>query len=314
MRDESTSTSQERKKILMKSHILVPLDGSKRAETVLPHALFFARQTQSVLTLLLVIMPPGEPAYEAPYIPDDWYEDAVSWTKNYLNSIAARLQAQGVPTDAQYMEGTFAGATINSYAEVHPEVQLIALATHGRDAGGRLLLGSVAGDIYSSASTSLLILRPAKDEHIAPGAITDASYETIVVPLDGTEVSERALERATDLALACKASVLLVSVFPSHLLEEEVVVDELVDPLQKVPAPEEKERVDILEDQAEQLRTSTGLLVQTLIAQGDPGASIERYFGENQRHQLIVTTREQAEHKVMRFLHHSNVPVLFLAL
>ena len=300
--------------ILMQSHVLVPLDGSKLAENILPHALFFARQTQSVLTLLRVIMPPGEPAYAVSYIPDDWYEGEVSWTKNYLNSVATRLQAQGVRVEVQHTEGTFAGAAIHSYGEEHPEVQLIALATHGRDAGGRLLLGSVAGDVYSSASTSLLMLHPAKDEHIAPGVITDTSYETIVVPLDGTEVSERVLERATDLALACKASVLLVSVFPTHLLEEEVVVDELVDPLQRAPAYEEKERADILEDQAEQLRTSSGLLVQTLIAQGDPGASIERYFGENQRHQLIVTTREQAEHKVMRFLHHSTVPVLFLVL
>ena len=215
----------------MQPHILVPLDGSQLAETILPHALFFAAQTQSVLTLLRVIMPPGEPVYPVPYIPDDWYAGEVSWTKSYLNSVATRLKDQGVPTEAQYMEGTFAGAAIHSYVEVHPEVQLIALATHGRDAGGRMLLGSVAGDIYSSASTSLLMLHPAKDEHIAPGAITGASYETIVVPLDGTEVSERALERATDLALACKASVLLVSVFPSHLLEEEVVVDEIADPL-----------------------------------------------------------------------------------
>jgi nucleotide-binding universal stress UspA family protein len=298
----------------MQSQIIVPLDGSTHAETILPHALFIARQTQSIRILLRVIMPPGEPEYTAPYIPDDWYEGEVSWTKNYLNSVAARLQTQGVPVQTQHVEGTFAGAAINSYRELHPDVQLIALATHGRDAGGRLILGSVAGDIYSSASTSLLILHPAKDEHISPGAITDASYETIVVPLDGTEVSERVLERATDMALACKASVLLVSVFPTHLIEEEIVVDELVDPLQKAPASEEKERDDILEDKAEQLRISTGLLVQTLIAQGDPGTSIERFFGKKQRHQLIVTTRERAEHKVMRFLHRSNMPVLFLAL
>jgi len=298
----------------MQSHILVPLDGSKLAETILPHALFFARQTQSVLTLLRVIMPPGEPAYPVPYIPDDWYAGEVSWTKSYLNSVATRLKAQGVPVEAQYMEGTFAGAAIQSYAEGHPEVQLIALATHGRDAGGRLLLGSVAGDVYSSTPTSLLLLHPAKDEPIPSGPVIQATYETMVVPLDGTEVSERVLERATDLALACHASVLLVSVFPTHLLEEEVIVDDIVDPMQKVPAYEEKERNDILETQAEHVRSSTGLPVQTLIAQGDPGASIERYFGKNQRHQLIVTTRKQAEHKVMRFLHRSTVPVLFVAL
>jgi nucleotide-binding universal stress UspA family protein len=135
-----------------------------------------------------------------------------------------------------------------------------------------------------------------------------------VVPLDGTELSERVLERATTLAVACNASVLLVSVLPTHLLEEEIVVDGIVDPKQKAPEDEEKKRANLLEDQAEQLRISTGLSVQTAIAQGDPGAYIEHFFGKHQQNLLIVTTREQAEHKVMRFLHRSNMPVLFMAL
>jgi nucleotide-binding universal stress UspA family protein len=298
----------------MHSQVIVPLDGSTLAETILPHALFFARQTQSTLTLMRVIMPPGEPVYPVPYIPDDWYEGEVSWTKNYLNSVSVRLQAGGVPLQTQYVDGISAGAAINSYAERHAGVQLIAFASHGRDAGGRLLLGSVAGDVYASAPTSLLLLHPSKDEHISSGPITYASYQTIVVPLDGTELSEQVLERATVLALACNASVLLVSVLPTHLIEEEIVVDEIVDPLQKAPVYEEKKRADILTDQAEQLRISTGLSVQTVIADGDPGTYIERFFGKNQQHQLIVTTREQAEHKVMKFLHRSNVPVLFVAL
>jgi hypothetical protein len=55
----------------MPSHVIATLDGSTNAEAILPHALFFARETQSVLTLLRVIMPPGEPAYGVPYILDD---------------------------------------------------------------------------------------------------------------------------------------------------------------------------------------------------------------------------------------------------
>jgi nucleotide-binding universal stress UspA family protein len=164
--------------------VIVPLDGSTNAEAILPHALFFALQTQSALTLLRVIMPPGEPEYAVPYIPDDWYEGEVMWTKNYLASLATRLQAQGTRVQTQHVEGTSAGAAINSYAEQHADAQLIALATHGRDAGGRLLLGSVAGDVFASAPTSVLLLHPPKDEQIPPGPISQASYQTIVVPLE----------------------------------------------------------------------------------------------------------------------------------
>jgi nucleotide-binding universal stress UspA family protein len=45
----------------MESQVIVPLDGSTNAEAILPHALFFALQTESALTLLRVIMPPEEP-------------------------------------------------------------------------------------------------------------------------------------------------------------------------------------------------------------------------------------------------------------
>ncbi len=285
----------------MQSQVIVALDGSTEAEAILPHALFIALQTQSVLTLLRVIMPPGEPEYVAQYIPDDWYEGEVSWTKNYLAGLATRLQGQGARVHIQHVEGTFAGAAINSYAEQYAGVQLIALATHGRSAGGRLLLGSVAGDVFASAPTSLLLLHPPKDRQLPPGPITQASYQTIVVPLDGMVGSERVLQQATRLALASHASVLLVADPPPPLLE------------QQVRAQEEMKEADFLADQAEQVRSSTGLTVQTAFTKGDPEAFIERLQGQYRQHLLIVTLRQQAEHKVMSFLHQSTVPVLFVA-
>src|SRR5207248_3911062 len=286
----------------MQSQVIVALDGSTEAEAILPHALFIALQTQSVLTLLRVIMPPEEPGYAAPYILDDWYAGEVSWTKNYLAGLATRLQGQGARVHIQHVEGTFAGAAINSYAEQHADVQLIALATHGRSAGGRLLLGSVAGDVLASAPTSLLLLHPPKDRQLPPGPITQASYQTIVVPLDGIVGSERVLQQASRLALASHASVLLVADPPPPLLE------------QQVRAQEEMKEADFLADQAEQVRSSTGLTVQTAFTEGDPEAFIKRLQGQYRQHLLIVTLRQQAEHKVMSFLHQSNVPVLFVAL
>ena len=285
----------------MPSQIIVPLDGSANAEAILPHALFYALQTESALTLLRVIMPPDEPGYGAQYILDDWYAGEVSWTKNYLAGLATRLEAQGVRVHLHHVEGTSAGAAISSYAAQHADVQLIALATHGRSAGGRLLLGSVAGDVLASAPTSLLLLHPPKDRHLPPGPITQASYQTIVVPLDGIVGSERVLQQASRLALASHASVLLVADPPPPLLE------------QQVRTQEEMKEADFLADQAEQLRSSTGLTVQTAFTDGDPEAFIERLQGQYRQHLLIVTIRQQAEHKVMSFLHQSNVPVLFVA-
>jgi nucleotide-binding universal stress UspA family protein len=296
----------------MNSQVIVPLDGSTNAEAMLPHALFFARQTQSDLTLLRVIMPPGGPAYDVPYIPDDWYAGEAMWTNNYLGGLAARLEPQGVHVQSQHVDAVTAGGAITAYAVQHAGTRLIALASNGRGPGGRLLFGNVAGDVFATAPTSLLLLHPAKDEHLPLGPIKPASYQTIVVPLDGTEPSKRALERATTLAQDCHASLLLVAPLPTRIVEEEILVDDIEEPLQSVPEQEEQKRADFLENQAEQLRTETGLTVQTAVDDGKPTTFIERFFGKQQQRLLIVTTREQAERKVMGFLHRSNAPVLFL--
>src|SRR5258708_36140688 len=120
----------------MRAHVIVPLDGSTNAEAILPHALFFAQQTQSILTLLRVIMPPGEPAYGVPYIPDDWYAGEAMWTRNYLGDLAARLQPQGVRVQTQHVEGVSAGGAITSYAVQHAGTRLISLASQGYGPSG----------------------------------------------------------------------------------------------------------------------------------------------------------------------------------
>ena len=83
-------------------------------------------------------------------------------------------------------------------------------------------------------------------------------------------------------------------------------------PISGGPEYETKKRSDFLEDQAEQLRVSTGLTVVTTMDDGKPTTFMERFFGKDQQHVLIVTTREQAETKVLSFLHRSNAPVLLL--
>jgi nucleotide-binding universal stress UspA family protein len=294
----------------MPSHVIATLDGSTNAEAVLPHALFFARETQSILTLLRVIMPPDEAAYLDQYIPNDWYAGEVMWTRNYLGDLAARLQSQGVRVETHYVEGVSAGKAITAYAAQEPGTQLIALASNGRDPGGLLLFGNVTGVVFATAPTSLLLLHPAKDEQLPPGPISPALYQTIVVPLDGTASSLRALARAEMLAQDCHASLLLVT--STDFPEREVLVGEVVKSESGEIDDEVKRRYAYLDGQAEQLRATTSLRVETAVDDGNPATFIERFFGRDQRQVLIVTTREQAERKVLSFLHRSNAPVLFL--
>jgi nucleotide-binding universal stress UspA family protein len=296
----------------MQSQIIATLDGSINAEVILPHALFFARETQSILTLLRVILPPGEPVYGVPSLPDDWYAGEVIRARNYLSALAARLESQDVRVQTHYVEGVSAGDAITGYAVQHPDTRLIALASNGRGPGGLLLFGNVAGNVFATAPTSLLLLHPARDEQLPAGPIKPASYKTIVVPLDGTEPSKQALERATALARSCQASLLLVAPLSTHFKAAVVLEEERVGPVPGGPQYEEEKRFDFLESQAEQLRATTSLRVETAVDDGEPTTFIERFFGKDQQHVLIVTTHDQAEKKVLSFLHQSNAPMLLL--
>src|ERR1700730_708913 len=96
--------------------------------------------------------------------PDNWSEGEEIWGQDYLATMARRLQSSGVTIQTRHPEATLAGQAIVSYTKQQPQVELIALTTHGRDAAGRALFGSLAEQVFASVSTSLLLLHPSKGE------------------------------------------------------------------------------------------------------------------------------------------------------
>ena len=284
----------------MQSQVIVPLDGSASAEAILPHALLFAQRGQSILTLLQIGTPSGLPGVRDRMIPDNWSEGEEIWGQDYLATMARRLQSSGVTIQTRHPEAALAEQAIVSYSKHQPQVQLIALTTQGRSAAGRAIFGSVAEQVFASVPTSLLLLHPHKGEQTASGPIASASYQTIIVLLDGSVEAERALHEATSLAQEFRATLVLVAVPPRP--GEEIFVSEGEQPVSDSP-----------EEKAQLLRTTTGLRVETAATGRDPEAFIERLTGHGQGNLLVVATREQALYGAEKFLRHRNVPVLLLA-
>jgi len=284
----------------MQSQVIVPLDGSASAEAILPHALLFAQRGQSILTLLQIVTPSGLPGVRDRMIPDNWSEGEEIWGQDYLATMARRLQSSGVTIQTRHPEAALAEQAIVSYTKHQPQVQLIALTTQGRSAAGRALFGSLAEQVFASVSTSLLLLHPPKGEQTGSGPIVSASYQTIIVLLDGSVEAERALHEATSLAQEFRATLVLVAVPPRP--GEEIFVSEGEQPVSDSP-----------EEKAQLLRTTTGLRVETAATARDPEAFIEQLTGHGQGNLLVVATREQALYGAEKFLRHRNVPVLLLA-
>lgn len=194
--------------------ILVPLDGSALAETILPYARLWAHATDRTLTLLQVIPAPAVPDPLLGTVAPDTVPYP-TWTarhqaaQQYLSALGPRLNEAGHTVHIAIREGD-AATMIVAYAAGEAAVAGIALSTHGHGGLDRLLLGSVAEQVLHSAPKPLLVMRPQRDE----GAIRlppARPYRRIVVPLDGSASAEQALTLATPLALATGGRLVLVA-------------------------------------------------------------------------------------------------------
>ncbi len=157
----------------MYSRILVPLDGSEGAEAALPWAEALARLAPSTLYLLTAAAP----------------EDAARAT-SYLARIAAAVREQGLVAEPIVAAGRPAEAVVREAAA--REANLLVMTTHGRSGPGRWVLGSVADEVLHRTTRPVLLVRLGQP---AP----PRRPRRVLVPLDGSELAERALVHARAL-------------------------------------------------------------------------------------------------------------------
>jgi nucleotide-binding universal stress UspA family protein len=141
------------------THMLIPLDGSALAEQVLPHATALGRLMDANYTLLQAVNPILTSYGPEVYVPSDEILDQwLSMAQAYLDGVADRLRIEGLQVQAKVVLGAPALGVLD-YARTH-QVDLIALATHGRGGFSRLFLGSVADKMVRSADVPILVYRP----------------------------------------------------------------------------------------------------------------------------------------------------------
>ncbi|HKV03234.1 MAG TPA: universal stress protein, partial [Ktedonobacteraceae bacterium] len=129
------------------SHIVVPLDGSPLAETILPYAAALARAESAKLTLLHIIPPFSSLGIMSMPTPENWFDQEMAWTQNYLANVAQRLtQEVGIRVQTEVLDGDPATEII-SYAHHDHEITLNAMTTHGLSSGYRWRFGSVTAKV-----------------------------------------------------------------------------------------------------------------------------------------------------------------------
>lgn len=192
----------------MYKKILVPLDGSKTAENVLPYARCFARNMQIPVELLAVVdvadLTRNISVAEGLFL-DTLIDDETRRYDDYLKGIAKKF-----PTGcAQYRVGQGKAAEIIVESAAKETTTLVAMATHGRSGLNRWLVGSVAEKVLRAAANPLLLVR-AKEE-TPPWNM--AALKSIVVPLDGSELAESVLPSVEEVAKNLDLEVILLGVY-----------------------------------------------------------------------------------------------------
>ena len=180
----------------MFSRISVPLDGSRLAEQILPFARFFAVPLNLPVDLFTVI----ESA-------SDHQSCSPARARGYLEGVREKYFSSGVSTNFHVETGEAATVIIERYRN-DPHC-LLAMATHGMSGLRRWLMGSVTSKVVQHAANPLLIIRPTeKADPVIP-----ASLRTIIVPLDGSALAEKALPTVIGLAKPLKLEVQLVRAY-----------------------------------------------------------------------------------------------------
>jgi nucleotide-binding universal stress UspA family protein len=150
--------------------VLVPLDGSPLAESVLPFLVQIAGPMDMTIVLLRVLEPVAPVVLET----DGAVRVADSETRRrdaeeYLAPIAAGLRARGVETTWEIRLGRAEEQIVAGARAVGAD--LIAMSTHGRSGLGRLLFGSVAEQVLRRADVPVFLMRQAAARWPMPRAM-----------------------------------------------------------------------------------------------------------------------------------------------
>jgi nucleotide-binding universal stress UspA family protein len=202
----------------MYKRMLIPLDGSKVAEQVLPYARFLAKALAVPVELLGVVDPEALVVVSDPargrHI-DMLVAETMSRTAIYLDATARSIQ--GAQVKVSVGKGKPEDVVIEKAAA--DKDTMIVMATHGRSGVQRWLLGSVADKVLHGSANHMFLVR-ATEQGKTDGV---AALKTVIAPLDGSPLAETALPCVVDLAKTMKLEVVFMR---AYALPPAVTADE----------------------------------------------------------------------------------------
>ncbi len=295
--------------------VLIPLDGTEIAEGILPYVCQVARARNLPLILHGVVDPgaieypaslaPHDPSPQQPYsgvygqvvyrerqssqavedrvvYKDQVDASALAHAAERLRAVASRLEDEGVNAQVKTTMGGPAEEILRVAAE--ERCGLIAMSTHGRNAIGRTILGSVTDRIIRSSTVPVLTIAPEKAETYRRRE--GVPLKRIMLPLDGSLLAEQAIPYVEALARALSLVVILVRAVS---LEYPVFAYPVYSQLQRFTEDRDREAASYLKGVSRDL-TSRGLTVRTAVLRGWPAQSLLDFADRTPNDMIAITT------------------------
>ncbi len=164
-------------------HILVPLDGSQRAENVLPTITQLANFHKSQIHLVQVIQTPEMARQMPPVREDIELSDRIiernrEEAKRYLEQLKSRSYLEGIAIQTHLIASDNAAVTLHQLAE-QENIDLVALSAHGYSGNHQWPYGSMVNNFILYGKVSLLIVQdlPTRQESTSPELLSSERAE-----------------------------------------------------------------------------------------------------------------------------------------
>ncbi|QLH77601.1 universal stress protein [Halosimplex rubrum] len=202
----------------MYESILAPTDGSATADLAADHALALAAAFDASVTALGVVdAAQAAGPFDAGGVDDEFLDRLETEARRSVDGVTER--AGDVPVDGTVVEGDPAETIVDRAAD-H---DLVVLGTHGRSAIDRVLTGSTSAQVVRESPAPVVTVRSDEGESAAgeestagdAEATDDESplgYDDVLVPTDGSDAAEAAVDHGIAVAEAFDATVHAVNV------------------------------------------------------------------------------------------------------
>ena len=255
----------------MFERILIPLDGSPRAELIVTQVgRLLKREDSEILLLRSVDVPtPDAARVHLGRLRREGREEA----QRYLHDLARRFAASGAKVHGRVVEGPPA-ETILEAARTEGAT-MIAMSTHGRSGVARWVMGSVAEKVIRASTLPVLLVRSfRRSAHgdLEPMSPQELPFRRILVPTDGSAESMAVVGPAKDFGLLFGSQVVLLHVQPP-LFPPAAVYPGMEGPFIPQPPPPPPEKDPATSRMAERF-AQAGLKVTRVTTVGDPAAEI----------------------------------------